>query len=128
MGHKCLKRFIVFLFFFFKYVLYTYVCVRINNLTMRRDFFRLFMQIMECCYYLNNSARVTKNEDKGKGKIEEGSNFVRLLTGSRMLSNLMDVDVAIPNDKPLRQQPFNMAVVKKSTGKVDILTFIFSLS
>lgn len=74
----------------------------------------LFMQIMECCYYLNNSARVTKTEDKAK--IEEGSNFVRLLTGSRTLSNLTDVDVAIPNDKPLRQQPFNMAIVKKSTG------------
>lgn len=83
------------------------------------------MQIMECCYYLNNSARVTKTEDKAK--IEEGSNFVRLLTGSRTLSNLTDVDVAIPNDKPLRQQPFNMAIVKKSTGKVDILTFIFPL-
>ncbi|XKL69364.1 hypothetical protein PGB90_007133 [Kerria lacca] len=73
----------------------------------------LFMQIMECCYYLNNFSNDKTNAPTKK---EDNRNFVRFLTGSRTLSNLMDVDVTIPKDKPSKQVPFNVAVVKKSTG------------
>lgn len=76
-------------------------------------YLRLFMQIMECCYYLNN-ANLSKNNAIKK---EDDSNFVRLLTGSRALSNVGDTDVVIPKDKPVKQVPFSTAVVKKSTGK-----------
>lgn len=82
-------------------------------------FFRLFMQIMECCYYLNHT-----NVGKNNAKKEEDSNFVRLLTGSRALSNMADTDVVIPKDKSTKQVPFSMAVVKKSTGKRLKLTLL----
>lgn len=73
----------------------------------------LFMQIMECCYYLNHT-NLTKNNGPKK---EDDSSFVRLLTGSRALSSMVDTnDVTIPKDKSAKQVPFSMAVVKKSTG------------
>ncbi|KAL6958522.1 Protein smg5 [Sarracenia purpurea var. burkii] len=75
--------------------------------------YRLFMQIMECCYYLNHT-----NLDKNNGaKKEDDSNFVRLLTGSRALSGMVDItDVNVPKDKSAKQAQFSMSVVKKSTG------------
>lgn len=73
------------------------------------------MQIMECCYYLNN-LNTGKNNDLAKK--EDDPNFVRLLTGSRTLCTLTDGDVTVPKDKSMKQMPFNIAVVKKSTGKI----------
>lgn len=86
------------------------------------------MQIMECCYYLNRTstaAAAAKNSNANEK--EEDPNFVRLLTGSRALSNLADTDVTIPNkDKNAKQVPFSMAVVKKSTGKRTIF-FLYNV-
>lgn len=80
------------------------------------------MQIMECCYYLNHT-----NLDKNNGaKKEDDSNFVRLLTGSRALSGMVDItDVNVPKDKSAKQAQFSMSVVKKSTGKWNATSNIF---
>lgn len=81
------------------------------------SYFRLLMQIMECCYYLNNLSAGKTND---VAKKEDDSNFVRLLTGSRTLCTLTDADVTVPKDKSMKQMPFNIAVVKKSTGRIPL--------
>lgn len=81
----------------------------------RIEICRLFMQIMECCYYLNNmNVSKTKGEPKKK---EDDSNFVRLLTGSRALCNVTEAETNGTAEKTSKQASFTVAAVKKSTGE-----------